>query len=303
MKRLLILLTAALLAPGALGAQLKVVATIPDLADIAREIGGPRVEVMSIAKGTENIHSVSIKPSHLAAVNRADLLIQVGLSLEHAYVPGLLEKGRNKRIQPGSPGFVNCSVGWKAIDIPEEVDRGKAADIHLLGNPHMNLDPRGGAHMAQRILEGLERVDPKHAEEYQGRYRAYAARLDEAAARWAKLGARLKGAKVVVYHNDFTYFARHYGMEVVASVEPKPGVPPAPRDLARVVETMRKEGVKLVLTAKWSNNKDVRFVAEKAGAQVLEIPTMVYGVQGADTWIGMMDHLHTSLVAALGEGG
>jgi len=301
-KRLLSLL-ATLAIAGTAAAQLNVVATIPDLADIAREIGGERVDVKTIARGTENVHSVSIKPSHLVAINRADVLIEVGLSLEHAYVPGLLEKGRNKRIQPGQPGFINCSDGWSAIDVPDEISRGEAADIHPLGNPHMNLDPRGGRHIAERIRDGLSRVDPKHADEFTRNFDAYAQKLAKAEKRWAELGAKLKGRKVAVYHQDFTYFARYYGMNVVARVEPKPGVPPTPRDLANVVDVLRREGVKVVLTAKWSNNKDVRFVAEKAGAQVLEIPIMVGGVSGADTWIGMMDELHESLVAALGLDG
>lgn len=278
--------------------KLKVVATIPDLGDIARQIGGDLVEVTTIARGTENVHSVSIKPSHLAAVNRADVLIQIGLSLEHAYVPGLLEKGRNKRILPGAPGFVSCSEGWEAIDVPEEISRGTAADVHPLGNPHMNLDPRGGRHMAGCIRDGLARADPEHAADYARNHAAYLKKLDAAEKRWAEIGAGLAGKKVAVYHQDFTYFARCYGMAVVASVEPKPGVPPSPSDLADVVRVLRRENVQVVITAKWSNNKDVRFVADKAGARVLEIPIMVGGVAGADSWIGMMDTLHTSLSAA-----
>ena len=284
-------------------AQLKVVATIPDLVDIAQEIGGEHVTVTGIAKGTENIHSVSIRPSHLAAVNRADVLIQIGLSLEHAYVPSLLEKGRNPRIQPGTPGFINCSEGWAALDVPDEISRGDAADIHPLGNPHMNLDPRGGRHIATRIRDGLVRADPEHAAAFERNFAAYGKKLDAAEARWEKLAAKLKGKKIAVYHNDFTYFARSRGMEIVASVESKPGVPPSPGDLAETVKVLRREGVKVLLSAKWSNNKDVRFVAEKAGARVVEIPIMVNGVPGADTWIGMMDTLHRSLVAAFEEGG
>ncbi len=299
MKRMPTSLAAALLLGGVAAAQLDVVATIPDLKDIAEEIGGDRVDVISIARGTENIHGVSLRPSHLVKVNKADVLIQIGLSLEHAYVPGLLEKGRNRRIQPGAPGFVNCSEGWEAIDVPEEISRSRGADIHPLGNPHMNIDPRGGRHMADRILAGFLRVDPEHAEHYEKRHAAYVAKLDEAETRWAKLGERLRGKKIAIYHNDFTYFARHYGMNVVTSVEPKPGVPPSPKDLARTVEVLRREQVGVILTAKWSNNKDVRFVAEKSGARVIEIPIMVHGVKGVDTWIGMMDFLHRELVGAL----
>jgi len=290
------------LAAGA-SAQLKVVATIPDLADIAREIGGELVEVTTIAKGTENIHSVSIKPSHLVAVDRADVLLEIGLALEHAYVPALLEKGRNPRIRPGAPGFVNCSEGWQPLDVPSQVSRSEGADLHPLGNPHMNLDPRAGRHFADRILEAFSRVDPAHEADYKRNHAAYVAKLDAAGKRWAEIGEKLKDKQVAIYHDDVTYFVRAYGMDVVARIEPKPGVPPTPRDLAATVEKLRAAGVKVILTAKWSNNKDVRFVAEKAGAQVVEVPVMVGGVEGAGSWIQMMDRLHASIAAACAEEG
>ena len=281
--------------------RLRVVTTIPDLADIANELGGDRVEVLSIAKGTQNIHAVPLKPSVLVAVSRADLFLEMGLSLEHAYVPALLRKARNPKIQPGEPGFVNCSDGWKAINVPDEISRAAAADIHPQGNPHFNLDPEGGAHIARAVLSGLVRVDPEGREYYEERHARYTERLEEAGKRWKELGAKLAGKKVVTYHPDFSYFAERYSMQVVGTVEPKPGVPPSPKDLARLVEQMKSEGCTLVLTARWSNNKNVRFVAEKAGAKVLEVPIMVGGVSGVDSWIAMMDFLHESLVAELGS--
>ncbi len=298
------MLTAAVLwaAPALAAGELKVVATIPDLADLARAIGGEHVEVTSIAKGTTNVHSVAIRPSDLVAIDRADVLIEVGLGLEHAYVPAILEKGHNPRIQPGAKGFINCSEGWEALDVPTEVSREQGADLHPLGNPHMNLDPRAGRHMAGRILEGLVRVDPEHQRDYEANHAAWLAKLAPAEERWAEQGAKLRGKKVALYHEDLTYFLRYYGVEVVAKVEPKPGVPPTPRDLAATVQKLRAEGVRWILTAKWSNNKDVRFVAEQSGAQVLELPVLVGGVEGADSWIAMMDKLHDSLTAALAGG-
>ena len=289
---------------------LKVVATIPDLGDLVTRIGGDRVEVTTIAKGTENVHAVVLKPSHLVAVNRADVFLEVGLALEHAFVPGLIERGRNQRILPGSPGFVNVSQGWEPINVPETVDRSQAVDIHLMGNPHINLDPAAGRHMARRILDGLVAVDPESADGYRARHAAYLEELAKAEERWAERAKAFRGRKVVLYHNDFNYFALRYGMEIVDTIEPKPGLPPKPRDLAETIGLIREEGVELILTAKWSNNKNTRFVAEKSGARVLEIPVMVNGVAGADSWIGMMDYLHDELARIFapdeeggGEGG
>ena len=289
-------------ASGAAELPLKVVTTIPDLADLAREIGGDRVDVQSIAKGTMNVHAVPLKPSSLVAVNRADVFVQMGLSLEHTYVPGLLMKARNPAIQPGKPGFVNCSEGWEALDVPETLSRSQGADLHPLGNPHFNLDPRGGRHMADRILAGLTAVDPEGAESYRARHAAWVERYDAAKRRWDALGKRLARKRVVVYHEDFTYFLRYHGLDVVGTLEPKPGVPPTPRHLGTIVDRMREQDVRVVLTAKWSNNKSVRFVAEKTGALVVEGPVLVDGVPGADSWIEMMDVLHDRLAAALDVG-
>lgn len=300
-----ILLALVLLMAGAARADagdgVRVVATIPDLADIAARIGGDRVRVDCLAEGTMNIHAVPLRPSALVQTSKADLFLEMGLSLEHAFVPGLLMAARNHAIEPGQPGFVNCSQGWQAIDVPATIDRGISADIHPEGNPHFNLDPRAGRHLAARVLAGLVRVDPGGREAYEARHAAYVAELEEAEQRWAKLAEGLAGKQVAAYHSDFDYFARAVGLRIAARIEPKPGVPPAPRDLAQTIDLMQREGVALIVTAKWSNGKSVRFVAEHTGARVLEIPVMVGGVQGADTWIGMMDFLHAELARMLAQ--
>lgn len=273
--------------------EVRVVATIPDLKSIVEEIGGRHVKVTAIAKGTENAHAVALRPSHLIAVNKADLFVQIGLSLEHAYVPTLLEKARNTKILPGSPGFVNCSEGWQAIQIPKTVSRGDAADVHPQGNPHMNLDPKGGEFLADHILAGLIRVDPAHEADYRKGHAAFLKQVAEARKRWAELSKTFEGQQVCVYHRDFDYFTTAYGIEIVDTVEPKPGLPPNPSDLVKTIEILRERGVKVILTARWSNNRDLRFVAEKSGAQIVELPVMAH--KGVDSWIKMMDHIHTSL--------
>ena len=281
--------------------ELSVVATVPDLADIARAIGGDRVDVTSITKGTMNMHAVPLKPSTLIAVNRADLFLQMGLSLEHAYVPGLLQRAKNARIQPGKPGFVNCSEGWKPLDVPESLSRIRGTDLHPLGNPHFNLDPRGGKHIADRILEALLRVDPDGADDHRARHARWSEGYEASFLRWKELGERLRGQKVVAYHRDFTYFLRFHGIELVGTLEAKPGVPPTPNGLLGLINRMQDENVSVILTARWSNNKTVRFVAEKTAAVIVEAPIMVGGVPGADTWLTMMDSLHESVAKALLE--
>jgi len=281
---------------------LRVVTTLPDLADIAREIGGERVSVQSLYKGKENTHSLTAKPSHLVALSKADVFIQVGLSLEMSFVPGLLESARNRRVQPGAPGHVTVSAGWKALDVPTSVSR-KAGDVHPQGNPHMNLDPRAGEFMAERILAGLLAVDPAGEALYERRHADYVERVRAARARWDALGANWKEKKIVVYHQEYDYLAECYGLAIVGKIEPKPGIPPTPNHVAELVAAMKREHAAAILTAFWSNNDTVERIAEESGAAVVELPNMCGGLPGTETWIGMMDVLHQRLAAVLGGAG
>jgi ABC-type Zn uptake system ZnuABC Zn-binding protein ZnuA len=279
--------------------KLKVVTTLPDLANIVQEVGGDRVEVSSIARGRENTHAVTVRPSHLVAISRADLFVQVGLSLESSYVPGLLETCRNKKIQPGSPGFVNVSDGWPAIDVPASLSRA-GGDIHPQGNPHMNLAPGAGRHIADRILAALVAVDPGSAEAHRRRHAAYAERLAVAEARWASMSEPWSGRKIVVYHQEYSYLSRAYGLEILDVIEPKPGIPPSPGDLTRIIANMRESDAKVVLTAIWSNGSTMRRIADATGAQVVELPNMCAGIKGTETWIDMMEYIHVQLAGAFG---
>ncbi len=280
-------------------AELRVVTTIPDLADLAREIGGDRVSVKSLSKGTENLHQVPVRPSMVVALNKADLLLQMGLSLESSWLPGLLLAARNKDLEPGHPGFVNCSAGWEALDVPENLSR-RQGDLHPEGNPHFNLDPRAGRHLARQVHDGLVGVDPGGEEYYAGRLAEYEKKLEAAEKRWAKLGRKLAGKRVAVYHTEYRYLANQLGMEVATSIEPKPGIPPSPGDIARVVQAMKEKEVKVILTAAWSNNRQVVDVARKTGAEVLELPNQVGGASWAESWIAMQDGVHQRLAEAFG---
>ena len=295
---LLLLSFASSPSPSAAG-PLKVVTTIPDLADAAREIGGPRVEVRSLSKGTENLHAVPVKPSMIVALSRADLFVQMGLSLECSWVPELLRAARNKRVQPGAAGFASCSEGWEAIEVPVELTR-REGDLHPEGNPHFNIDPRAGRHVALRVFEALVRVDPQGRELYEERRDAYLERLEAAEARWKALGRRLAGRKIAVYHLEYNYLALYHGMDVAISIEPKPGIPPTAADVARTVRTMKEKGVEVIVSARWSNNRTVRSIAEKTGARVLELPNQVGGASWAGSWIAMMDGIHERLLEAYG---
>jgi zinc/manganese transport system substrate-binding protein len=279
--------------------KLKVVATLPDLADIVHEIGGDRVDVTSMYKGRENTHALTGKPSHLIAMSKADVFVQVGLSLESSFVPGLLENCRNDKIQPGKPGFVNCSEGWSALDVPTNLSR-KEGDVHPQGNPHMNLDPRAGLAFADKIHEHLCLVDPGSKALYDQRYADYKKRLDTAGERWAAMGKPWSGKKIVVYHKEYDYLASVYGLVIQGSIESKPGIPPTPNHVAELVELMKRDKGGVILTAVWSNNDTVAQIAKDTGAKIVEMPNMCGGSKDTETWIGMMDLVHQRLQEAFG---
>lgn len=295
----LLALLAAAFAPAGDAEKLRCVATIPDLADLLREVGGERVEVTSLARGPENLHAFVSRPSHLVAVAKADALFQVGLSLELAYVPALIEGSRNFKVFPGAAGFFNCSEGWQAIQVPVVLTR-QAGDVHPQGNPHMNLDPRGGRFLAGKVLGGLSALRPESKEYFETRHASYLERLAVAEKRWAEMGQHFKGKKVVEYHQEYDYFLLHYGMTRVANLEVRPGIPPTPNHLASVIEKMKTEGCTVIITAPWSNNKFVERVAEATGATVVVLPSACGGVEATKTWITMMDFIHESLARAFG---
>jgi len=251
------LVTPALLALAALtaatpaaSARVHVVATLPDLAALAADVGGDRVEVLAIARPTEDPHYVDPKPSLLLPLSRADLLILNGLELEIGWLPPLLVNARNGRIQPGGAGYLDAStlVATK-LQIPAgRIDRAQG-DIHPGGNPHYTHDPRRAAEVALGIAARLAEIDPDHAAAYRERGQRVADGLRKLArdqtARFATLPAERR--RVVVYHDSWVYVTDWLGLEQVATVEEKPGVKPSPAHVARVLSTMKAQRARLIL--------------------------------------------------------
>ena len=302
--RLLAALGALLLAfaGGSAGAALRVVATLPDVADIAREIGGDRVSVETIAQGSQDPHKVPVKPSFVTKLNRADALVVHGLGLEHVFLPALLEVASNPRILPTGPAYIDASVYVKPLEVPSSQDRSQG-ELHPLGNPHFNLDPVRGKLMAKAIAEGLARVDPQGAAEYQAGLERFTALLDRKIAEWKELAAPLRGVKAVSYHRDLVYLADRYGIELVGTIETKPGVPATPGHLEELVDAMQREQVKLVIREVAYDPSLARTVAERTGARLVSISTLAGGLPGTRGYVDTLEANLEALVAAVGEGG
>jgi zinc/manganese transport system substrate-binding protein len=282
-----------------LAQQIRVVTTVPDLADITRQIGKELVSVESLTTGVEFQHAVPVKPSFVPKLNRTDVLVVMGLDLE-VWLPALLEVASNPKILPGQPGHIDCSNGVDVLEIPKAVDRSEG-DVHPKGNPHYNLDPVNGRIMARNIANGLSRNFPQHKATFEKNLNAYVTELDKAIARWQEIAAPLKGTKIVTYHQDWTYFANRFGLEQVGTIEVKPGIEPTPNHLLSLIERMRREKAQVIIYGPQSD-RFPRQLASQTGATVVRLQQTAGGSRETDTYMKFIDYNVKSLLAAMKKG-
>ena len=280
-------------------AQIRVVATTPDLASVAREIGGDKVSVVALAKPTEDPHYVDAKPSHIVTLNRADALIEGGAELELGWLPPLLENSRNSKISAGAPGRIVASEGIKLLEIPTSFDRSKG-DVHSLGNPHFMIDPVNVKIIARNIANHFAQIDPKNAATYNGNLGRFNTKLDTKFADWRKQLAPYRGARIVTYHKDFIYLADRFGLTIVDELEPKPGIAPSPAHLAQVIIKMKATNAKVILVQPFQNRRTAETVARQTGAAVLDVPQQPGAAPNTDSYFDLMDNLVHTLAGSLG---
>ena len=281
----------------AYAAKIKVVTTLTDLADFAREVGGDLVEVHSLATGVEDTHGVPMKPSFVPIMNRADLLILVGFDCEHAFLPALLEASKNPHIQLGKSGYVDCSKGILPKDVPKSTDHYQG-DVHPYGNPHYILDPVLAKTAVGNIYNALVEFAPQHQAEFTRNRDAYLARLDAKIAEWKKEAMPLKGLKFVSYHEHWPYFAERFGMVYFGTIELKPGIDPTSRHIEGLIASMKADHVSIVVREPQFPEKVPKRIAEQTGANLVTLPIMPGGVPNTETYIKMMDYIVQTLAQA-----
>jgi zinc/manganese transport system substrate-binding protein len=285
------------LAPARAEAKLKVAATIETLADLAREVGGDRVEVTSLSRGYMDPHFVQAKPSLVLVMNRADALVHVGLELEVGWLPPLVQQSRNPRIQAGQPGNIDASGAIDVADVPRmPADQMRAmGDIHPLGNPHYWIPPKNARAVAELLARRFAALDPAGAQTFQAGLAAFEQKLSAKEREWAAVAAPLKGQKVVTYHKSWTYVSAWLGLTEVGYIEPKPGTPPSADHTGRLIASMQKESVRLVIHEDFYPSSLATFVAEKGGARVVSCPSDVGATPRIKTYFDLVD----SVLAAL----
>jgi len=280
------------------GGKLKVVATTPDLAAIAREIGGSATEVTALAKPTEDAHFVDAKPSFIVTLNRADVLIEGGAELELGWLPPLLENSRNAKIAAGAPGHVVASEGIRMLEIPTTFDRSKG-DIHSKGNPHFLTDPLNAKIVAANIAAHLAQVDPTNAATYRANLAKFNAGIDARVAQWKQQLAPFAGARIVTYHKDFPYFAERFGLQVVENLEPKPGIAPSPAHLAEVIATMQTSNAHVIIVQPFQNERTAETVARQTNAKVLMLPQQPGAIAQDTSYVEVLDYMVSTMANAL----
>ena len=289
------------LSAGEARAAIKVVTTTEDLAALAREIGGDRVEVEAIARGFQDPHFVEAKPSFILKLYSADLLVVVGRELEVAWLPPLITQSRNGKIQPGGPGYLDASLTASILDIPTGQITRAMGDVHPLGNPHYWLDPDNGLAMAKALQRKLTELSAADAGYFAARYTDFASRVAAAKARWQAALAPYRGLKVVTYHRSWPNFADEFGLDVVGYVEPKPGIPPSPAHTLTLIEEMKRQNVKLILMEPYFDQQTPDAIARRTGARVVVMLPSVGGTKDVKTYIDLFDHDISLLTSAIVE--
>lgn len=295
----IVLTLLALTLPLTASAKLKVVATTPDLAAIAREVGGDLLDVSNIVRPDQEPHSLEPKPSYSVLLNQADLLIEVGLELESGWLPVLLTQSRNPKIQAGRPSHLTAAEGIRILEIPTgPIDR-SMGDVHPDGNPHYTLDPRNGLIIAKTIQQRLSELDPANAGTYASRREAFAGRLESRIKAWEKDLAPFKGKRIVSFHKDFSYFNDWSGLVLADVIEPRPGIPPSPAHILSLVEKIQKENIPLIVTENFCDPKPGQELSRRTGVKNLRLPAAVGGDGTKATYEDLFETIVTRLKEVL----
>src|SRR5438309_8278268 len=298
MKKNLLILSTILACALSAQAKLNVVATLPDFGSLAREVGGDKIDLVVLAKATEDPHFVDARPSFVVSLRNADVLIDGGAELELGWLPPLLQNARNPKIEIGKPGRVQASQGIRLMNVPANVTRA-AGDVHALGNPHFAVDPIIAKAIAQHIAQSFSAVDPANAATYDTNYRKFEAAINAKLQEWGAAMLPFKGQHVIAYHDSWPYFGHRFGLNIDIFLEPKPGIPPSPSHLAEVIQQMKAQRIKAIIVEPYHDRKIAERAASATGAKVVDFAQYPGALPNTDSYIKLIDALVSRLAAAL----
>ncbi len=284
--------------PARAEAKIKIVTSTSDMASLAQEVGGDRVEVESIARGYQDPHFVEAKPSFLLKLRQADLLIVVGLDLEIGWLPPLITQSGNPRIQLNSGGYLDASQFAEILEKPTGVVTRAMGDVHPFGNPHYWLDPDNGRRIAQGIANKLAELRPSDAAYFNSRIADFDKRLTDAEKVWDAEMEPFHGRKAVTYHRSWPNFLKHFGLVSVGEIEPRPGIPPTPSHTLELINMMKRDNVKILLVEPYFDLKTPNAIARDTGGQVVVMPPSVGGEKEITDYFKLFDYDLALLIKA-----
>jgi zinc/manganese transport system substrate-binding protein len=279
-------------------AALKVFACEPEWAALAEELGGAHVTAFSATTALQDVHAIEAKPSLIARLRSADLMVCTGADLEVGWQPILLRQAGNARVQPGTSGFFDAAAQVTLLDVPQVFDRA-LGDVHAAGNPHVHTDPRRVARIAERLAERLALLDPANAEHYRARHAAFARRWSAAITEWSARAAPLQGVRVVAHHKDWVYLYDWLGLQPAGTLEPKPGIPATAAHLAALKAELARAPARLVIRTPYQDPRPGEWLAREAGVRVVVLPYTVGGSKEAADLFGLFDDTIDRLLAGL----
>ena len=288
---------ALLLAASPSYAKLRVFSCEPEWAALAEEIGGDHVDVHSATSAHQDVHYIQARPSLISKLRSADLLICSGADLEIGWLPVLLRKASNARVQPGRVGNIDVSKLVPMLDVPTRVDRSEG-DIHPYGNPHTQANPHTIALVAAELSRRLQQLDPKQADFYRTRSSEFLDRWNEAIAKWEERGAPLRGMKIITHHLAWVYMAHWLGLDVVGHLEDKPGIPPTAGHLADLLASLQHQKVELIVRATYQPARPSEWLSERSGIPAVVLPHAVGATEEAKDLYSMFDDILDRLLGA-----
>ena len=278
--------------------KINVVTTTSDLGSITELIGADKVDVSSIATGYQNPHFVDPKPSYIIKLSKADMFVTVGLDLETGWSPQLLSSSRNPNIQKGSAGYVDASTGVNLLQVPSSINRGEG-DIHIYGNPHYWLDPINGKQIAKNICEGLVKISPENKAFFESNLKAFDTKIDSKLKEWMAKMSPYKGAKLIAYHNEWCYFEQRFGLKIVDFMEPKPGIPPTPTQIVKIISEVKGNAIKVIISSPYFTTSSSDVVSKQTGAKTVILGTSVGAFDGIKDYFGLLDYNIDKLIQGL----
>jgi zinc/manganese transport system substrate-binding protein len=292
MRKILITLLLSLIFAAPALAEMNVVATLPWIGSLARELGREKIEVTVLVKPGQDAHTIEAKPSMILAARKADILMYDGLDLEIGYLPLIIEASKNPKLMPGKTGNFDCSQFVTVVEKSATVDR-SMGDVHPLGNPHYHFSPSNVLRVAEGMARLLAEADQTHAGFYQANYKAFAERIKEKERQW--LAVPLRGKKFIAYHRYFEYLVPDFGIQIIGYLEPKPGIPPSAAHIEELIQDMKKTRPDGILISPVYSLEEAQFLSAKTGVKVIVLPHDVGSMPGTDDLISFWDKVITSL--------